>query len=122
MLLNNFFTITETVNSNDQPDKFTVYAALNPAHVIFQGHFPGSPVVPGVCLVEMVKEIVSDQLHTPLTIYRADTVKFLAVVNPLVHHLLKFEISIVHGDMIKVKCVVHWQDVICLKYDGLFIK
>ena len=30
---------------------------LNAAHTIFKGHFPDQPILPGVCMLQMVKEV-----------------------------------------------------------------
>ena len=60
MLLDNFYTIL----SSEQPDETsgTVLLELNPDHAIYQGHFPAHPVVPGVCLLQLIKESVENIL------------------------------------------------------------
>ena len=61
MLLDNFYTIL----SSEQPDETsgTVLLELNPDHAIYQGHFPAHPVVPGVCLLQLIKESVENIRH-----------------------------------------------------------
>ena len=53
MLLNDFFIIDDW-----QPGNGLARAILriNWGHPIFEGHFPGRPVVPGACLLQIVKE------------------------------------------------------------------
>ncbi|MCD8267368.1 MAG: hypothetical protein LUD46_02160 [Parabacteroides sp.] len=52
------------------------------------------PVVPGVCMLRMVKECVSAALATPVRFQSIAGCKFLAVVNPLEHHSLTFVFSL----------------------------
>ena len=54
MLINNFYKIKNI----EAGEKYVVNIEMNPAHEIYNGHFPGMPVVPGVCLTQMVKETV----------------------------------------------------------------
>lgn len=55
---------------------------INGKHAIFDGHFPALPVLPGVCQVLMVREILSDVLKINLHLSVSKSIKFLAVVNP----------------------------------------
>ena len=52
MLKNDFFTFTALQLEGDM---VTTNIELNAAHSIFKGHFPGQPIVPGVCMMQMVK-------------------------------------------------------------------
>lgn len=56
---------------------------IDPAHPVFQGHFPGSPVLPGVIQLEMVRESVSNALGRKLAMAELITCKFLEVLNPV---------------------------------------
>ena len=58
MLLDNFYTILSSESSDSTI--WTIQIELNPKHPIYQGHFPGHPVVPGVCLLQLIKECVED--------------------------------------------------------------
>lgn len=55
---------------------------LNAQHPIFKGHFPTSPVLPGVCQIEMLKEILQQAIGEKLCLPDAGSVKFLNVVEP----------------------------------------
>ncbi|MCK9616566.1 MAG: hypothetical protein M0R21_01885 [Lentimicrobiaceae bacterium] len=119
MLLNSFFTIAETISNNTHPDSFSVFATLNPSHPVFKGHFPGNPVVPGVCLIEMAKEIFAQTMGQNLVLQQAANIKFLAVVNPEVHPFLKFNLNFTREiNGFKVKCQIYWNETVCLKLDG----
>lgn len=54
MLLDNFYTILSSESSDSTT--WTIQIELNPAHTVYQGHFPEHPVVPGVCLLQLIKE------------------------------------------------------------------
>jgi 3-hydroxyacyl-[acyl-carrier-protein] dehydratase len=54
MLLDNFYTILSSESSDSTT--WTIQIELNPDHTVYQGHFPEHPVVPGVCLLQLIKE------------------------------------------------------------------
>jgi len=98
MLQGDFFHILtlETVgNATLQSVDNTVKVLLeiNPAHAIFEGHFPGQPVVPGVCLMQMVKEITEKVLGKETRLVKADQVKFLALLIPAENQTLQMELK-----------------------------
>lgn len=80
MLLDNFYTIL----SSEQPDETTgtLFLQLNPDHAIYQGHFPTHPVVPGVCLLQLIKESVENIRHQKMQYMQISSCKFLAAINP----------------------------------------
>jgi 3-hydroxyacyl-[acyl-carrier-protein] dehydratase len=51
-------------------------------HASFPGHFPSSPILPGVLLLERVMTYVQSQISTPLQSYSLLNVKFLSAVLP----------------------------------------
>jgi 3-hydroxyacyl-[acyl-carrier-protein] dehydratase len=90
MLLNDFFTINDTVKSETE-----IWAELyiNSNHKIFEGHFPNQPVVPGVCMMQMVKEILEQVIGKETNLVQAADMKFLAVINPLENNLINASIK-----------------------------
>ena len=91
ILLNDFFTISDKVTSETE-----VWAELfiNADHKIFEGHFPNQPVVPGVCMMQMIKEIVEEVIEKQTNLVQAAELKFLAVINPLENNLINASIKI----------------------------
>ncbi len=79
MLLNDFFKI----KGIEGTEKYTISIEMNPDHKIYEGHFPGNPVAPGVCLTQMVKETVEHITNQQLTMVTGDNIKFTAVLNPV---------------------------------------
>jgi len=51
-------------------------------HPAFAGHFPGSPIVPGVLLLAEALERLGQGATTPLRFLRIQNVKFLRAVRP----------------------------------------
>jgi 3-hydroxyacyl-[acyl-carrier-protein] dehydratase len=79
MLMNDFYTIEHIKR---EPNSFSCKVAFNSHHDIFKGHFPGQPVVPGVCMMEMVKELLEQQVDKFLWMRNAAQVKFLQLITP----------------------------------------
>ncbi len=90
MLLNDFFTINDTVKSETE---IWVELHINSNHKIFEGHFPNQPVVPGVCMMQMIKEILEQVIGNETNLTQAADMKFLAVINPLENNLIHASIK-----------------------------
>jgi 3-hydroxyacyl-[acyl-carrier-protein] dehydratase len=79
MLLDTFFTIG---NITSQDEKTSVEVMINKEHAVFEGHFPGNPVVPGVFLIQMIREVIEELQHKKFRIEKADEIKFMNMVIP----------------------------------------
>jgi 3-hydroxyacyl-[acyl-carrier-protein] dehydratase len=120
MLLGNFFNISEkTVTGNN----VLVSIDINAMHHIFEGHFPGQPVVPGVCMLQIVKELLETVIEKKTQLGKADHLKFLAVINPLESPTIKVEFTyeIREDDAIVVSGKLYKETIIFLKFKGSFI-
>jgi len=56
---------------------------LDANHFIYQAHFPGEPITPGVCIIQIAKELLEDHLSRVLHIKTIKNVKFLNVISPV---------------------------------------
>ena len=56
---------------------------LNPDHLIYKAHFPGQPVTPGVCILQMIQELLSEQCGTRLYISKIKNAKFVNMISPV---------------------------------------
>ena len=90
MLLNNFFKI---LKQEAEPGSVKAVISFDRAHPIFAGHFPGHPVVPGVTMVQALREIMELQTSSKLGIATGDNLKFLAIINPEEHHEVSVAIT-----------------------------
>lgn len=96
--------------------------SINADSDIFKGHFPGQPVVPGACMLQTVKEIVSDKLEMPLRLLKADNIKFLGLVEPGTD---QFNLSInyqITDEQIKITANLSSGETVYMKLQGGFVK
>ncbi|AHM59730.1 beta-hydroxyacyl-(acyl-carrier-protein) dehydratase, FabA/FabZ [Flammeovirgaceae bacterium 311] len=89
-----------TLNTLEKTEEgaYKALVLLDSSSPIFNGHFPGQPVLPGVCLLEMVKEILGQIRKKPCRLMSAAHMKFLKVVDPRAEPALLFEISLVESE------------------------
>ncbi|OIP05388.1 MAG: hypothetical protein AUJ97_00980 [Bacteroidetes bacterium CG2_30_32_10] len=121
MLLNNFFNISNIVKE-ENTTKYTVAIELNPQHAIYEGHFPENPIVPGVCMQQMVKETLSLILEKKLMLYKADNIKFLNLIIPSISKTLKLNIHIksTEDNQIKIDSNISDEERVYFKYIAYF--
>ena len=116
MLLNDFFKITHV----EGHDKYIVNIVLNPNHKIYDGHFPGNPIVPGVCLTQMVKETVEHLTNKKLSIVTGDNIKFTAVLNPNINPDITMSVSLKTNanGLLQADCTVSGGDTSFFSFKG----
>ena len=56
---------------------------LDKNHIIYKAHFPNEPITPGVCIIQIAKELLEDYLHEEYEISYVKNIKFLSVLSPL---------------------------------------
>lgn len=114
ILLNDFFTLEDK-----QVTKGEISATLviNAGHKIFDGHFPNQPVVPGVCMMQMVKEIVESAMDKETNLVQATDMKFLAVIDPTQNNRIQATIkhSTVENGMINVQATLFKDELVHFK-------
>ena len=90
MLINDLYTIQSLTESENL---IQAYVLLQEDHAIFRGHFPGQPILPGVCMMEMIVEIMGEHLHQSFRISGAPLIKFLLMIDPRKNPLINLEIK-----------------------------
>ena len=94
MLLNNLYIIQSI---SDFENQIEASIRLMADHAIFSGHFPRQPVMPGVCMMEMVAEVIGYQQKRWFRISGAPLVKFLKMIDPRksseIHVEIKYDVS-----------------------------
>lgn len=91
LLEGDYYTLTHAETDNVS-GLFTI--SINPASSIFQGHFPGTPVCPGVCSVELVRECASIVMEHEVRMSRISKCRFLSVIRPQDNRPLLLSLSI----------------------------
>jgi len=90
MLKNEFYKIISRKSSEQET---IVTVELNAAHFIYQAHFPGNPITPGVCILQMIKEITEILCNKNLVMSQAKNIKFVQIINPLAQPEVNFRIT-----------------------------
>ena len=80
MLKDTFFTINSFVDSENGR---TYHISLNGSHPIFLAHFAGNPIIPGACIVQLIKELSADFFDNFFFISAVKNMKFLHSISPL---------------------------------------
>lgn len=112
-IFKNFYTVQSQEGENGN---FKVKIKLDPSHDIFKGHFPGNPVTPGVCMMQILKEITENISQKNLFLKSANNIKFMAIINPFENPDLTLDITIDEKDGdIKVKNTTSFGETIALK-------
>lgn len=119
MLQGDFFDI-----SNLETAGFDIKADLviNAGHKIFEGHFPGQPVVPGVCMMQMVKEVMEQVILKKTDIIKAYEMKFLAIIDPRQNNIIQATLKYTLEDdkSITVSASLFKNELMHFKFKGLF--
>lgn len=120
MLLKDFYKVEHIEKIADEKYNATVF--LNKEHAIFKGHFPGNPVTPGVCMMQIIKELSQDILKSSLLLKSSSNVKFMALINPETNPKLRLELEISNGNdsEIKVKNTTYFDDTVALKLSNTY--
>lgn len=119
MLKNNFYHITALTH---QDNTITAALALNSEHPIFAGHFPGQPVVPGACMLQIVKEVLSDTLSMGCQLKKANNLKFIAPVDPRLTDELELRLTYKIVDAgLQINAALSANRVVCFKMQDIYL-
>lgn len=79
MELNRLYQIGEVI---EEELMSCIDVTLNRNSPIFVAHFPGNPILPGACIVDIVKCCAEKILNSSMQIRSVSNLKFLQVINP----------------------------------------
>ena len=102
-LTDGFFIIKTT---NDTENGFETVLRTNLEHPIYKAHFPGSPITPGVCIIQAAGELLENKLGHKLYLKTVKNVKFLSVIIPEEGKKVKYSFSNIVEDDSGVKTQV----------------
>ena len=131
MLLKNFYTVIHCSGTEEElsqtgipSERYRFTLELNPAHPVYEGHFSGNPVVPGVCQIQMISELLSVIKGSALRLMHADNVKFLSLMVPDKNHIIDADIRVRTAEIgeISANATLQGGEVIFIKFKGLFRK
>lgn len=121
MLIGNFYKIT---SKSEKEGAIDVILEVDKHHSIFEGHFPGQPVLPGAVMLQMIKEVLESSLHYSIRLKKADQIKFLGLIDPQIDSVLKLSLSynIDDSGLLNVIASLVFQNNTSLKFKGAFFK
>ena len=70
------------INKETIGEVTTYTISLLPSCVIYAAHFPEMPITPGVCQIQIVKELLEECLNKTLAIQGVRNAKFVSVLSP----------------------------------------
>src|ERR1700729_119958 len=73
------FTVKHFTASDGQ---ILANVVVNESSDILNGHFPGQPVVPGACMLQLVKDVLKGAVERKLQLVKADNIKFMSMIVP----------------------------------------
>lgn len=111
-----FFIVSQT---ND-----VIRLRLNPEHNIYRAHFPGNPITPGVCLIQMVGELLQEKFQTVLDLKKVINLKFVATISPIDQQIIDIKFTQTEDDttVVKAKGYVLSGDNVMTKFSLVFEK
>ncbi len=122
MVLKDFYSILSQEKTGDT--KFNIRILVNANHEVFKGHFPGNPIMPGVCMIQIIKELTESITQSSLMIQTLSNVKFMALINPEINPelLLELDITTTEDDLVKVKNTTYFNETTALKLSNVYKK
>lgn len=90
-LINDFFYVETDLGpttDSQESTNFSCPVTLNANHRLYSVHFPGNPVTPGACLIQMANEILNGHFGCTFLLTKASSIKFKKTVSP--HNRLTF--------------------------------
>lgn len=102
-LLNSLYTIT---TDEQLVDGHAYTIKLDPEHFIYKAHFPGEPITPGVCIMQIAQELLELHCGEPLKIECVKSVKFLRIITPVENSEVCYTLQKILCEEGEVKCQV----------------
>lgn len=114
MLKNNLYRIAA-----ENKDEKSYRLELIPDCMIYRAHFPEQPITPGVCIIQIASELLTDLYSLKFELSSVSNAKYLAVINPLDTPELTYTFKkIVFDDekpSVKVSVIVSNNDIVFTK-------
>jgi len=118
MLIEGLYKVDEL---NHLDANITANITLDASHDIFKGHFPGNPIMPGVCMMQIIKELTEEVLDKELLLQTSTNIKFMAKINPETNPNLVLNISYSEEDgIVKLKNTTFFEETLALKLNAKY--
>ena len=105
MLIKDYYTIEDVVKKDDGTACFQIH--LRPDSAVYEGHFPGEPVSPGVCNIQMIKECAEQVAGKSLLLNNLQQCRLTTLMTPVQHPQVEVNIHLEEkGDAYKLKATI----------------
>lgn len=116
----------KVLSTDIQENHLIFNVALNPQHTIYRGHFPDKPIMPGVCTLQLTKELLTLHFNQKLQLIKADNLKFSGMIEPTQVEYITFLIQLLPNnspDKIAVKTSIESANgLVFCKFSGEYLK
>jgi 3-hydroxyacyl-[acyl-carrier-protein] dehydratase len=119
MFKDKFFSI---VNYSQSGDNAEFLVRLHKDHEIYQAHFPNNPITPGVCIIQVIKELFSQVKQEKYGVKNIKSVKFTYPIDPILYPEVNYKLDIEDAGeekQYRVKATVYKEDVVFAKINML---
>lgn len=113
-LQNSLYTIVEESHSDEG---YEYQIGLNADCEIYKAHFPGQPITPGVCIIQIAQELYELSMKRTTALVAIKNVKFITVMipEPGKRYMYRFRKIVDDGEFAKFQVVVSLDDTVCAK-------
>ena len=118
MLKDNFFSIIDYSTIDDRIVDFQIQ--INKDHSIYQAHFPGNPITPGVCIIQIARELFAFLHQADFLIKKIKSVKFTQAIIPTENDRINYKIEWKDADsenLIRLQAIIYAADTVFTKID-----
>jgi 3-hydroxyacyl-[acyl-carrier-protein] dehydratase len=114
MLRDKLYSFGEIRQENDS---LSAQVKLKPEHSIFEGHFPGTPVLPGVCMMEIFRDACSFFRKGDAKIQKISEIKYPAMLVPSMFPEVELKINLASEteDVITLSASISSGDTVFMK-------
>ena len=109
---------------NHEDATISVLLCINAESEILKGHFPGHPVVPGACMLQIVKEVLENVLNHPIRQKKADQLKFMIMIDPTKTSTVALDMTYKNAEdnSVVVTAKLSNPDALYFKFQGSFVR
>jgi 3-hydroxyacyl-[acyl-carrier-protein] dehydratase len=122
MLKNDLYRVEQILREKND-NKISFVIRLDPDHEVFKGHFPGNPILPGVCIIQILKEVLMDISEEKIFLDNVSSIKYLSILNPLDNSMVSLDVEFQEkgqDNIIFCSAVLQYGSVVFCRLKGSF--
>ena len=100
MLIPNYYTILQ---QSQEGDTYLFKVSLCADCSVYAGHFPGEPIAPGVCNIQMLKECLETVLGHSVLLDTIQQCRFTTLITPIAYPEPEIRICLLKREEGRVK-------------------